>query len=169
MHPRPVVPDRPNSAVLPLRGPRFGQPVIASIGHMSPAGFLSVTFVMNPLTEDATITGRQDPRDLRDPHDHLLLGRSGVVGMVADRVIGLRKDSIVASADGLGLPAPLVLRIPGIGGTAVPALDRVVSMKERQTSQCLGGLREMCQKCRCLSWKKLIGTLRDAWSGSIPR
>lgn len=161
MHPSPVVRGRPNSAVPPLRGPLFGQPVIASIGHTSLVGSRSVTFVMNPLTEDATIIARQDPQDPRDPRDRLLLGCSGVVGMVEDRVIGLRKGSIVASADGLGLPAPLVLRIPGIVGTAVPALDRVVSMKGRQTFQCLGGLREMCQKCRCLSWKKLIGTLQD--------
>lgn len=158
MHPRPVVRGRPNSAVLSLREPLHELPGIVSIVPMSPVGSRSVTSVMSPLTEDVTIIGPLDPRD---PHDRLLLGLSEVVGMVTDRGIGPLRGSIAASADDLGLPVLLALRTLGIVGTAVPARGRGVSMRGRQISQCLDGLLEMCQRCRCLSWKKLIGTLHD--------
>lgn len=159
MHPRPVVRGRPNSAVLSLRGPLHDLLAIASIVLMSPVGSHSVISVTSLRTEDVTIIG---PRAPRAPLDRLPLGLSEVVGMVTDRGIGLRKDLIVASADDLGLPAPLAplaLPISGIVGTAVPARDRGVSMRGKRTSQCLDGLLEMCPRCRCLSWKKLIGTL----------
>lgn len=129
---------------------------------MSPVGSHSVIFGMSPLTEDATIIG---PRVPRVPHVRPHLGLFEVAGMATDREIGLRKDSIAVIAGDLGLPALLALRIPGIVDTAALARDRAVSMTGRQTFQCLDGLLEMCQRCKCWSWKKLIGRLHNIGPG----
>jgi hypothetical protein len=65
------------------------------------------------------------------------------------------------SGDDPGLPArrdPLAPRTQGIDGIASPARDLAVSMKGKQACRSLDGPREMCRRCRCLSWKKWIGT-----------
>lgn len=155
-HPRPVV-RGPLSPPVPLSELL----AIASIGLMSLAVFRLATSAMSPPTEGATII---DPLDRRRP------GLFELVGTGTDHGIGLLKGSIVVNVDGhaplglalpdlLGLPEPLVPRIPGTVDTAVPARDRVGSMRGRQTSPCLDGRPETCQRYRSWFWKKSIGSL----------
>lgn len=142
---RLVVPGRRNSAVLLLLAPMRELQGIDLTGP-SQADSHSVISVTNPHTADAMII---------DPRGHHRPGPFEVVGMGIDRATGPRKGLTVGSEDDLDLPAP---RMPEIVGIAAPARDRVVSMKERRTFQCLGGPHETCQRCRSSCWKKSIGS-----------